>query len=172
MSHMHLVPTGAVLVFAGASAPGGFLLCDGSPVSRTTYAALFAAIGSAHGSGDGSTTFNLPDYRGRFIRGVDSTAGRDPDKASRTAMATGGNTGNAVGSVQTQATAPNGLRDQGHSHGLSNNVGLNARPNGSGDQGWFPTTNAPLSVSQGNASLVGDNETRPINAYANFIIKY
>jgi microcystin-dependent protein len=60
------VPTGAILPYGGAAAPTGFLLCDGSAVSRTTYADLFTAISTAFGAGDGSTTFNLPDLRGRF----------------------------------------------------------------------------------------------------------
>jgi len=59
------VPPGVVLPFAGTSAPAGFLLCGGQAVSRATYAALFAAIGTTFGAGDGSTTFNLPDLRGR-----------------------------------------------------------------------------------------------------------
>ena len=63
------VPPGMVLPFAGAAAPEGFLLCDGSAVSRTTYGDLFAAIGTAYGAGDGSTTFNLPDLRGRVAAG-------------------------------------------------------------------------------------------------------
>src|SRR5690606_10610092 len=86
--------------FAGSTCPTGYILADGSAISRTTYADLFDIIGTSHGEGDGSTTFNLPDYRGRFLRGLDGTAGNDPDKASRTAMNSGGNTGNAVGSVQ------------------------------------------------------------------------
>lgn len=65
-----LTPTGAMLLYAGNTVPTGFLLCDGRAVSRTTYAALFAAIGTTHGSGDGSTTFNLPDMRGRTAVGV------------------------------------------------------------------------------------------------------
>jgi len=64
-----IIPPAAVLPYAGASAPEGWLICDGSAVNRTTYAALFAAIGTSHGSGDGSTTFNLPDYRWTFLRG-------------------------------------------------------------------------------------------------------
>lgn len=62
-------PSGVVSPFAGTSAPSGWLLCDGSAVSRTTYSALFTAISTAYGIGDGSTTFNLPDMRGAFIRG-------------------------------------------------------------------------------------------------------
>ena len=104
-----LMPSGVILPFGGSTAPTGWLVCDGSAISRTTYANLFAAIGTSHGYGDNSTTFNLPDFRGRFMRGVDGTAGRDPDKATRTAAATGGNTGNNVGSIQTNATAKNGL---------------------------------------------------------------
>lgn len=66
----YLVPTGMVTPFAGSAAPTGWLLCDGSAVSRTTYASLFSVIASAYGSGDGSTTFNLPDLKGMFIRGL------------------------------------------------------------------------------------------------------
>jgi len=65
-----LVPVGSVTAYAGAgSVPSGWLLCDGRAVSRTTYAALFAAIGGTYGAGNGSTTFNLPDFRGKFLRG-------------------------------------------------------------------------------------------------------
>jgi microcystin-dependent protein len=71
-----LVPVGAVMPFAGSSAPAGWLLADGAAVSRTTYAALFAAIGATYGAGDGSTTFNLPDLRGRVVAGKEAPASR------------------------------------------------------------------------------------------------
>lgn len=64
------VVTGAITAYAGVSIPPGFLLCDGSAVSRSTYAALFTALGTTYGVGDGSTTFNLPDLRGRAAVGV------------------------------------------------------------------------------------------------------
>ena len=64
-----LLPAGAVQAFAMNSAPAGWLAADGSNVNRTTYAALFAAIGTTYGAGDGSTTFALPDLRGYFVRG-------------------------------------------------------------------------------------------------------
>ena len=73
-------PPGTVLPFAGANAPAGFLLCDGSAVSRTEYAELFAVIGTTWGAGNGSTTFNLPDLRGVFLRGVDGGRGFDPGR--------------------------------------------------------------------------------------------
>lgn len=104
-----LMPPGVILPYGGSTPPNGWLLCDGSTISRATYVNLFGAIGTAHGQGDGSTTFNLPDFRGRFMRGVDGSANRDPDKTARTAANTGGNTGNNVGSVQSNATAKNGL---------------------------------------------------------------
>jgi len=66
--------TGEVKIFAGVNAPEGFFICDGRAVSRTAYARLFSVLGTTHGTGDGSTTFNLPDYRGQFLRGkVDIT---------------------------------------------------------------------------------------------------
>lgn len=66
------LPAGVVVPHGSATVPSGFLACDGAAVSRTTYAALFAAIGTAFGAGDGSTTFNVPDLRGIFVRGVGS----------------------------------------------------------------------------------------------------
>lgn len=66
-------PVGVVNEFAGSVAPTGWLMCNGQAVSRLTYASLFAVIGTAWGTGDGSTTFNLPDFRGRTPVGVDST---------------------------------------------------------------------------------------------------
>lgn len=63
-------PAGIVMPFAGSVAPQGYLLCDGSAVSRTDYADLFTAIGTTYGAGDGSTTFNVPDLSGRVVLGV------------------------------------------------------------------------------------------------------
>lgn len=64
------VPVGGLTLWAGSAEPAGWLVCDGRDVSRTTYAALFAAIGVAYGAGDGATTFNIPDFRGRVPVGL------------------------------------------------------------------------------------------------------
>ena len=72
-----MVPSGTVLYFAGQTAPAGWLKANGAAVSRTAYAALFAAIGTTYGAGDGRSTFNLPDLRGEFIRGWDDGRGVD-----------------------------------------------------------------------------------------------
>ena len=66
-------PIGAILAFGGTSAPAGWMICNGAAVSRTTYAALFAAIGTAFGAGDGSTTFNIPDLREATTKGAGET---------------------------------------------------------------------------------------------------
>lgn len=71
-----MAPTGVVLPFAGSAAPTGWLLCDGSAVSRTTYSSLYTAISTTYGTGDGSTTFNLPDLGGRVPAGKEATATR------------------------------------------------------------------------------------------------
>lgn len=81
------MPTGAVLWFARSTPPIGFLECNGAAVSRTTYAALFAVIGTTFGAGDGSTTFNLPDLRAEFIRGWDHGRGIDANRAFGSAQA-------------------------------------------------------------------------------------
>jgi microcystin-dependent protein len=69
-----LVPPSRIAAFAGDTAPNGWLMCDGLAYSRTTYATLFSTVGIRFGQGDGTTTFNVPDLRGRFLRGVNSGA--------------------------------------------------------------------------------------------------
>ena len=68
----NIIPAGLILPFGNTTAPTGYLACDGSAVSRTTYATLFAAIGTTWGAGNGSSTFNVPDLRGAFLRGTGS----------------------------------------------------------------------------------------------------
>ena len=186
-----LVPAGAILAFGGATAPTGWLLCEGALVSRTTYANLYAAILNAHGSGDGTTTFALPDYRGRFIRGRDGAVTRDPDRAGRTAANTGGNTGDNVGSVQVNAAArPTTAFTSGamsanstHSHVQQFTSAGGGTPVGWGGNSTFSTwsagtvNNTNMSSAMADISHThtitagGDNETRPLNAYVNYIIK-
>ena len=160
-----LIPIGSIMAYAGSSDTGAFLLCDGRAVSRTEYASLFSIIGVTHGSGNGSTTFNIPDYRGRFLRGVDGSAGRDPDKASRTAMASGGATGNSVGSVQTDA-----FND--HTHTFNKSVEGYAGGGGQQRHIYEPTGGiSPVSQATSGAVSGSSSETRPKNAYVNYIIR-
>ena len=90
------MPTGAVLSHAGASAPSGWLLCYGQAVSRTTYAALFAVIGTTYGVGDGSTTFNVPDLRGRAVAGKDDMGGSAAGRLNVTLTGTKASTSTGV----------------------------------------------------------------------------
>lgn len=196
-----LVPSGVVMAYAGASAPTGWLLCNGAAVSQTTYADLFAALSYAHGN-PGGGSFNLPNYAGRFIRGRANGSANDPDRAARTAANTGGATGDAVGSVQVNATAKNGLTASAASSSVTGTVGgsdglhsHNATANSPAtvgtsffdrSSGNFPTGSQPVVPSSGSghghshtltaaAQTItvgaGDNETRPLNAYVNYIIK-
>lgn len=88
------LPVGAILPHAGTSPPSGYLLCSGQAVSRSTYAALFAVISTTYGTGDGSTTFNLPDLRGRVPGGKDDMGGT---AAGRLTTAASGVNGAALG---------------------------------------------------------------------------
>jgi microcystin-dependent protein len=90
---------GKVMMWFTGTAPTGWLALEGAAVSRTTYASLFSVIGTMYGVGDGSTTFNLPDMRGRFPRGWNHGAGVDPDAASRTNRGDG-TVGDYVGTKQ------------------------------------------------------------------------
>lgn len=92
---------GVIFPFAGSTAPGGFLLRYGQAVSRATYASLFGAIGTAHGVGDGSTTFNVPDLRGRTIAGIYNMGGVAASRLTTAAGGVDGATLGAVGGAQT-----------------------------------------------------------------------
>jgi microcystin-dependent protein len=127
------VPTGAGIDFYGTTAPTGFLLCDGSAVSRTTYAALFAVISTRFGAGDGSTTFNLPDSRGRTTVGV----GTHADVAS-----VGLNDGAAVGTRRPKHSHAFSLSAADHAHGgTANSVSYSTGSVG-GPWGSFQGTGA------------------------------
>jgi microcystin-dependent protein len=76
------MPTGSVIPFAGSSAPTNWLLCFGQNINRTTYSSLFSVIGTTYGVGDGSTTFALPDLRGRVAAGADNMGGSDAGRLS------------------------------------------------------------------------------------------
>lgn len=158
-----LLPIGSVIMWAGSSVPSNYFRCDGSTKSRTTYADLFSAIGIQFGEGNGTTTFNLPDFRGLFPRGYDAGAGNDPDAASRTAMNTGGNTGDAIGSVQDDAV-------EAHSHVIdrTSGIGSGTNPTVADSTEVDDTPNQDMTTG----SFGGSTETRPKNFSIDFIIKY
>lgn len=151
----YIMPPGVIVAWPTSSPPSGWLQCNGAAVSRTTYADLFTAISDNYGNGDGSTTFNLPDFRGYFLRGYDNSAGNDPDAASRTDRGDG-TTGDAVGTKQAD-------RLESHRHYMTAvdqlaSGGTGANVNGSGSIDY--------------TSYTGGNETRPLNITVMWIIKY
>lgn len=105
LSQVTTVPPGFIGPFSGDTVPTGWLLCNGSAISRAEYAALFAAIGTKYGAGDGSTTFNIPEIRGEFFRFADMARGVDPGRSN--------------GSFQGQdiQSHAHGVNDPGHAHG-------------------------------------------------------
>lgn len=167
------LPAGTVHAFAGTTAPEGWAMCDGSEVSRTDYAALFAVISTTYGVGDGLDTFNLPDMRGQFLRALDDmgtaqgAAGVDADGTART-----------VGQTQGNATATNGLsvNNNTHTHPIRFDIGggsPNAFPQLQGDGGGTgaDVTYNTNSNTHSHGLSSTDTETRPTNMGINYIIK-
>jgi microcystin-dependent protein len=179
-------PIGTITTFAGildsaALQSAGWLYCNGNTISRTDYADLFAVIGSANGDGDGISTFTLPDFRGTFIRGVDGATKHDPDAASRTAAAAGGNTGDSVGSVQGYAigapqTALTTNETGSHTHTANHIPTDNSSYAVAGSYQAIWNSGSGNTDSAGNHThnVVGggDKESRPVNVYSYYIIKF
>jgi len=176
VSGVDSTPTGIINAFGGALAqlPTGYLACDGSSVLRADYPALFAAIGTAWGTADG-THFNLPDGRGKFLRGVDHAVGNDPDRATRTAQAAGGATGDAVGSIQADAFKSHTHVQNSHVHMTNLRLQGGAVTAGrlvTGTDASAVVDYADTDATTATNQNTGGNETRPINAYVEWIIRY
>lgn len=187
------VPTGTVITFAGplpipdashqawshedlrtSLARDGWLFCDGGAYACADYPRLYGLIGDAFGNGDGSgTEFNVPDLRGRFVRGVDGGAGNDPGAATRVASAPGGATGDNAGSLQADAF-------QGHEHLYTSTVESpnTAQPGGPPVLMQLPQQTTTSLVADPDDQGINDGaprtstETRPVNLALNYLIRY
>lgn len=153
---------GVTANFAGTTAPVGWLLCFGQAVSRTTYAALFAVISTTFGVGDGSTTFNLPDLRGRVVAGKDDMGGSSANRL--TSPINGDNLGEAGGSqshalVETELAAHTHTgttnSDGSHTHTLNNGSNIMRNDAGGGYSGGSFGATVTISVSSGGAHTHG-----------------
>jgi microcystin-dependent protein len=153
------LPIGSILPYGAGTNPNGFLICDGSAISRSTYASLYAVIGTVWGVGDGSTTFNIPDLQGIFLRGVGSHGSLQD--ANGTAFS------GTLGSYQND-------NFQSHVHFLQN-IAVTGSAAGSYSigAGAFAAINHTTPLSDGiNGTPRTGVETNPANAGINYIIKY
>lgn len=156
-----VLPPGSLIPFAsGGSVPEGFLACDGSAVSRSTYADLFLAIGTAWGAGNGTTTFNVPNLTGRFVVGVGGTDGAGNPVSSV------GQTGGSESVTLTTAQIP------AHTHGFSTAGASFMGVNGAGAFGYGAGANgAVASTATGSAGSGNSHTNMPPFASVQWIIK-
>lgn len=164
-----LAVPGDIKMCATQTEPNGWLWCDGSAVSRATYSALFAAIGTTFGAGDGSTTFNLPDLRGEFVRGWDGTRGVDSGRVFGSAQSS-----QNLSHTHTGTTSTNGL----HSHPVYVQEGDESPPaNYFGGANDVNATQILSTENEGAHSHTfttassGGTEARPRNIALLFVIK-
>jgi microcystin-dependent protein len=171
------VPSGTVHLFATTTAPTGYLECDGSAISRTTYADLFTVIGTTWGAGDGSSTFNLPDLRGEFVRGWDNGRGVDSGRNFGTAQS---DDNREHGHSVTQGPHNHQITDPGHFHNVaySNSDSGDGviEESGVGLSGFEPTETATTGISINTALIpisidTDGSEARPRNIAMMYVIK-
>lgn len=154
-----LIPAGAVLAFAKSAVPSGWLKCDGAEVSRTgATAGLFAAIGTTYGVGNGSTTFNLPDLRGEFIRGWDDARAVD--------------TGRVFGSAQSDEIKLHGHPYRSGTASVSSPDGTGGfQREGGNATNYSAYTGTPSATAGQQIGGTGGTETRPRNIAMMYCIK-
>jgi microcystin-dependent protein len=168
------MPTGALTQYAGTTAPAGWLLCDGSAVSRATYGALFGVVGTTYGAGDGSSTFNVPDLRSRAPIG----AGQGSGLSNRVLGTSGGEETHLLVTAEMPAHS-HPITDPGHNHAASdgsnpaniaNNTGSNYKTGGS--QGGIVTlSSATTGITEGNTGGGGTHNNMQPWVAVNFLIK-
>jgi microcystin-dependent protein len=147
------LPAGMVVPYAGTTAPSGWLLCYGQAVSRTTYATLFAVTSTTYGTGDGSTTFNIPDLRGRVVAGQDDMGGSSANRLTDQTGGLNGDTLGATGGAETHTLTEAQLAahthtgttasDGAHTHTIAYNLNVNQN---------FGTAPANQATSAGSTS--------------------
>ena len=146
------VPTGSVHMMATTTVPSGYLKCNGAAVSRTTYADLFAIVGTAHGAGDGSSTFNVPDLRGEFVRGWDDSRGVDSGRGFGTAQGDNNKQHNHTASASTS------ISPSAHNHLFPGDDQLGAAANNVG--GWTDRAVASFTYDATSTTSSGTSFVR------------
>lgn len=154
------IPVGCIMPFAGSVSPTGWLLCYGQAVSRTTYADLFAALGTTFGLGDGTTTFNLPDLRGRVIAGKDNMGGSAANRITSAAVSIDGATLGASGGAQTHTLNSSQMPSHSHTqnaHSHEPQTFFNAAPGGTSVTGIGNTTYAGSAIAAAANTATNQN---------------
>lgn len=155
------VPTGVMLEYGGVTAPSGYLMCDGTAVSRTTYAALFTAIGVAFGAGNGSTTFNVPDYRGRVGLGSDTMGTSAAGLITLASSSMGQTIGTEKVTLDTTMIPSHShtATDAGHTHDLKRDGTFTKSGSGTGviDVGTASSGTSDGTSRSGTASITVGN---------------
>ena len=163
----YIMPTGAVLPYAGSSAPTGFLLCYGQAISRSTYADLFSAISTTYGTGDGSSTFNLPDLRGRVVAGQDDMGGSSADRLTDQTGGLNGDTLGDTGGSETHTLTTAQMPAHTHTVTAHENPGGTGDSNGSeGGDSSYDRSSTTSSTGGGGAH----NNVQP-TIILNYIIR-
>ena len=172
------IPTGTILTFGASNPPSGFLECNGSAISRSTYSSLFSILSTTHGAGDGSSTFNIPDLRGQFVRGWDNSAGVDASRAfgsSQTdqnknhthttdSQSLTGSVSHLSGSLANNPGSASGIITK-----LSPASAIGARSSGSANASGI---SIDATHSHTISSSGGGTEARPKNIALMYIIKF
>lgn len=154
------LPIGTIIMWGTTNIPDHYLICDGTEISRTALPELFSEIGVTYGAGDGTTTFNIPDYRGQFLRAVDSGAGCDVEASLRTDRGDGTG-GDNVGTKQAD-------QFESHTHTYPDRysiVGYDS-DNDNDNRTWRGYTDFTRT-----SNATGGAETRPKNVSIYFLIK-
>lgn len=157
-----LMPTGVVLPFGGSTVPNGWLLANGAAVSRSGKARLFSVYGTTFGAGDGSTTFNLPDLRDRYIIGVNTNA-LGTQIAEQLPNIIGSYSVNPYDSVRTLINTPNGA--------YSTTYGSNLESVEKQTKVYTPSTVVAFSATGSNSIYTNSGKVYPLSLALNFIIK-
>ena len=182
------VPSGSVFCMAVATVPSGYLECNGAAVSRTTYSVLFAVIGTAYGTGNGSSTFNLPDLRGEFVRGFDNGKGTDSGRSIATSQSAQNASHNHSMSVSGTTSNPTptltgdvrriseGYRSQGTASGVFTKE-LDGNNNITGSSSTSPVAGFSMDATHTHTFSASGNtgnqggEARPRNIAMMYVIK-
>jgi len=166
-----LMPTASLMPYAGTVAPTGYLLCDGAAISRTTYSSLFGIVGTTYGVGDGSTTFNIPDLRGRVIAGQDDMGGTSANRLTGQSGGLNGDNLGATGGAETHllTSAESGLTS--HTHSVSFQTSITNDTTGGGNRLKIGGTTNTGGVTGGAQDASSAHNNVQPTIILNYIIK-